>query len=411
MNTHRIFTSACDAIFRFRISLHPLKNVVLDIILERNLNSRERKALFTAVFDFIREIHLFDRFLSETVRFAKSLSTQQKDLLFFKILFSELLFDAQIKETKERYNAWLLLLGDKHYLLALGPFIMDELINDYGVHAPSVAQGLLRTPKKYATFDKRLVSAEEISKELTILGIEHFFHPVLSRVIGFSAPVDLEKLPKHIAHALWFMDAGSAIIAELVKPKPHEYVLDICAGEGNKARYITSDDCHYLAADVDASRLAIAQNRLPKNVQCRVLDGRKSNLCADSFDFILLDAPCSGVGTFRREPDLSFRLDKSKLLHYVQLQQDLLRQAVHLLKPGGKLIYATCSLFHAENEQQISRVISENDQIKPLALRALVVDTELHLDNDALDKNSFTIFPHIIDCDGFYFAALTKQHK
>jgi 16S rRNA (cytosine967-C5)-methyltransferase len=123
-----------------------------------------------------------------------------------------------------------------------------------------------------------------------------------------------------------------------------------------------------------------------------------SPLVGQSFDWILIDAPCSGSGTLRRHPDLIYRLNKSQLISYQKLQRELLSSATKLLKPQGKLIYATCSLFNSENQQQIDGLLATNANLIPYEL------PDLH-------KTSFELIPHIYDCDGFYLAALTKTRE
>ena len=138
------------------------------------------------------------------------------------------------------------------------------------------------------------------------------------------------------------------ILANCVKPKNHERVLDMCVGEGGKARIIAMNNCDLVALDIDEERLARAKKRLAGfNIKYICKDGRdlSSTLASQSFDWILIDAPCSGSGTLRRNPDLIYRLTKSQLINYQKLQAELLASATKLLKPGGRIVYATCSLF------------------------------------------------------------------
>jgi 16S rRNA C967 or C1407 C5-methylase (RsmB/RsmF family) len=405
MNQHRVLTSAIDVISHFRARRFPLRNVTNDIIKARKLNSSERKVLFDAVFDFIRESFLFNQFVEQTVKFASSMSVQQKDTLLLKVLFPD---TPEHKALHQSYQEWLRALGRERFLQALGPFISGQLKADYAQDAVLVAEGFFRKPKKYLAIDLRSVTLEQVCSALDLAQITYVLHPMLPRAIGIDTHLDLASLPQSIAQHVWFMDAGSQIIAELINPKPDETVLDLCTGEGNKARYITMKDCFYVAADVDESRLNIAKKRLrPKNTQFVVADGRRLPFPANHFDWILLDAPCSGVGTLARQPDLAYRLDMNSLKNYVKLQRELLDAASNLLKPGGRLIYATCSLFAVENEQQIKRIIAENNQVKPLRLSDLN-SGDVKIAKAELNKNSFTIFPHINDCDGFYFTVLTK---
>ncbi|MEI6789778.1 MAG: RsmB/NOP family class I SAM-dependent RNA methyltransferase [Myxococcaceae bacterium] len=140
---------------------------------------------------------------------------------------------------------------------------------------------------------------------------------------------------------LW-IDQGSQIIAQKIKAKPGERVLDLCAGAGGKTKLILSTGAHITAVDISDKRLV----KMP-GIKRIVADGRTLSLPA--FDWILIDAPCSGTGTLRRAPDIFGRLSESDISRYVQLQKELVANAVKLLKHTGKLIYATCSLLEEEN--------------------------------------------------------------
>lgn len=403
MNQQRIINSALDCISRFRATRFPLKNVAHEIIKARKLNSSERKIFFDAVFNFIREIFLFNKFLDETVKFSSSMSVQQKDALLLDLILNQ-----EKADIKTSYQDWQNSLGIERYLISLGPLISSKLKAAYGDNAAAIALGLARKPKKYLALDTRFITVEQLSNALGVKSIQHTSHPMLKNALGFYDHLDLETLPSSIAPHVWFMDAGSQIVASLLTPKRGERVLDMCAGEGNKARFIASKDCLYVASDIDQSRISIAQKRLPaKNIQFLCADGMKLPFADNSFEWILLDAPCSGTGTVARNPDICHRLTNNDLDAYVQLQEQLLTSATRLLKKGGILIYATCSLIADENEQQIMRVLTKNSSIKPINFGELV-GSDVQFSDAQRDKNSCTLLPHINDCDGFFVAALTK---
>lgn len=412
MNKHRLISAAKDTVTQFLASRFPLKNVSSDMIASRRLNSRERHVMLDLVFRWSREIFLVEQFLMEKIPFARSFSTQEKNSLAMEIFAVDAgLLDAPLTtvELCQNFNSWVLSLGEERYLFALSPFVREHLVADHGPQAQAIAKGLLMRPAKYLAVDQRLVSSSEVQEALTKLEIQYFLHPILPSAIGIHQDINMKSLPKSLAPYVWLMDAGSQIISELINPKPHERVLDLCAGEGNKARYITMKDCHYVAIDIDGARLKKAENRLAgRNIEFIVADGRSTPFSIESFDWILLDAPCTGIGVLRRHPDLMHRISAKTLNDSQQLQRDLLDSAVNLLKPGGRLIYATCSLFRAENEQEIERILAKNSRVKPCSLFDLVGE-QMKLPEPALNNNCMTLYPHIDDCDGFFFAALKKN--
>lgn len=413
MNQQRIINTALDCISRFKTSKQPLKNVASDVITQRKLNSSERKCLLDIVFSWARQSFLVKDFLKDYLRFFAGISEQQKELITIQLLaaslFGFLETMPEIHDMKERYEAFLASLGDKRYLLSLGSLFSEELQKTFGEEAITVAKGLFTSPKKYLAFDQNALSLSELTAALNAEGLSVSPHAIATTALALTGDLQLEKLALPLRQNLWFMDAGSQIIAALIKPKAHERVLDMCAGEGGKARYITMNPCTYVAMDINGGRLKQARKRLiNKTVQFLEGDATKTSF-AEGFDWILLDAPCSGSGTLRRHPDLIYRLKKSDLEYYQTLQRDLLQKAAQLLKPNGKLVYATCSLFASENKHQIDRLLSSNNKLIGLQIGALLVDGQINLSAKAHNSNSLELIPHIHDCDGFFVAVITKS--
>ncbi len=159
-----------------------------------------------------------------------------------------------------------------------------------------------------------------------------------------------------------FMDPGSIYIAQQVKAKPEERVLDLCAGGGGKTKILAQTGASIIAVDNNSKRLDSVR-KIPgvKVIPC---DGRTFR--NEPFDWILVDAPCSGTGTLRHAPDLFGRLQESDLEKYATLQKELVANAVKLLKPTGKLVYATCSILAEENHSAFDGLkLIESKQLLP----------------------------------------------
>src|SRR5690606_36299000 len=165
-------------------------------------------------------------------------------------------------------------------------------------------------------------------------------------------------------------DEGSQLLAALVAPKRGEMIIDYCAGAGGKTLLIGAlmrSTGRLYAFDVSAARLARAKPRLARSGLSNVVpvvistgnDTRVGRL-RGKVHRVLVDAPCSGVGTLRRNPDLKWRQHPESLAELLVVQANILRQAARCVKPGGRLVYATCSLLPEENEQQVMRFLAEN---------------------------------------------------
>lgn len=169
-------------------------------------------------------------------------------------------------------------------------------------------------------------------------------------------------LPGYGAGGWWVQDAAAALAARMVGARPGEAVLDLCAAPGGKTLQLAAAGAHVTALDISAARM----ERLRQNLTRTGLTAQ--TVVADAlvwqpegrFDAILLDAPCSATGTIRRHPDLPFVKDGSEVAGLVALQAALLDRALAWLKPGGRLVYATCSLLPEEGEGQLATVLERH---------------------------------------------------
>ncbi|MBK1698458.1 RsmB/NOP family class I SAM-dependent RNA methyltransferase [Rhodovibrio salinarum] len=220
-------------------------------------------------------------------------------------------------------------------------------------------------------------------------------------------------------------DEGSQLIALLVAAKPGMAVCDFCAGAGGKTLALAAemnDRGRLVALDVDGERLGRAGPRLQRagarNVERRMLatdqDGESDPFVeenAGSFDRVLIDAPCTGVGAWRRQPDSRWRLSEHALTQRTQAQDRILAQAAKLVKPGGRLIYATCSLLPQENRVRTWDFQSAHPEFRQLPIdevwaEGVGTDTTGVLPNDGQD---LTLTPARHGTDGFYLAVFERQ--
>ena len=150
-------------------------------------------------------------------------------------------------------------------------------------------------------------------------------------------------------------DAASQAIADMARISGGETVLDLCAGAGGKTLALAAamqGRGRLFAHDIDAGRMVDLPKRA-KRAGARIRTAPSGDLPGDC-DLVVVDAPCSGSGTWRRNPDSKWRLDKDELLRLCKVQSEILNQAANLVRPGGKLLYATCSIFECENDQQVT---------------------------------------------------------
>lgn len=205
-------------------------------------------------------------------------------------------------------------------------------------------------------------------------------------------------------------DEGSQLIALVVDAKPGMRVVDYCAGAGGKTLAIAmtmENKGHIVACDVSAPRLEGAIKRLRRagihNAERHLLEqGDKwTKRQEKKFDRVLVDAPCTGTGTWRRNPDARRHLSETDLAELVAKQAMILDQAQKLTKPGGKLIYATCSLLNDENEAQVEAFLTRYPVFKRVPIGAPVPDS--------LHGPHLRLSPRAHGTDGFFAAVMVRD--
>ena len=231
-----------------------------------------------------------------------------------------------------------------------------------------------------------------------------------SLAIELERPIDVAKLPGFDQGWISVQDGAAQQAARLLDCQPNDVVLDCCAAPGGKTCHIieqTPDIASMTAIDIEETRLTrvhenLARLKLSANVIAADA-ASKDWWDGKQFDRILLDAPCSGTGVIRRHPDIKWLRKASDIEKLVVLQQQILDNIWSLLKPGGTLLYATCSILPEENSQQVERFIAHNQDAQLIAINTNKLDTE---DNGI----GWQLLPDTDNMDGFYYAKLLK-HK
>ena len=180
--------------------------------------------------------------------------------------------------------------------------------------------------------------------------------------LRLAAPGQVSGLPGYAAGGWWVQDAAAALAVRLLAPQPGERVLDLCAAPGGKTMQLAAAGARVTALDISPARMARVRENLARTglaaetVLADALDWQPEA----PFDAVLLDAPCSATGTVRRHPDLPFVKDGSELPGLVELQARLLDRALAMLRPGGRLVFATCSLLPEEGEGQVAAALARH---------------------------------------------------
>lgn len=272
-------------------------------------------------------------------------------------------------------------------------------------------QNLLAALNKQAPVDVRanLTSREEAQRDLQKEGLFFSFTPYSPIGLRSEERINLKNCMTYQDGKIEVMDEGSQLLAQLCQAKPHHKIIDYCAGAGGKSLAIASlmhNDGVIWAHDINAERLFRIKKRAER---LDILNIKPIKDVTDfDYDRFIIDAPCSGSGTWRRAPDAKFRLTPAKLQNICQTQADLLNFGAQHTKIGGYLIYMTCSVFAEENEQQIEKFLQQKTNFQLINHQKLWEDT-LDLKFFPFDTSKWLKFsPLTTLTDGFFFCCLKK---
>lgn len=283
------------------------------------------------------------------------------------------------------------------------------------VDHPGELAALLAPAPTDLRVNEQVASRADVLHRLRSEGIKATATPYSPLGIRLADRVPLAGHKLFKAGAVEVQDEGSQIIALLTDAQPGMQVADFCAGAGGKALVLAArmgGRGRVVACDISEQRLAQARERMKRarldNIEPHLLADERDRWVArqkGKFDRVLVDAPCSGSGAWRRNPDSRWRPVDLEAL--TALQDRILAAAGRLVKPGGWLVYATCSLLDAENRQRIDRFLTSHADFKPLPaanIAARVLDQHLVFDGPWLQLSPLHTFT-----DGFFVAILERR--
>jgi 16S rRNA (cytosine967-C5)-methyltransferase len=283
---------------------------------------------------------------------------------------------------------------------------------------------LVRALDEPAPLDLRVnllkAKREDVQRSLATAGIEATptpYSPWGLRVPGKPA---LQKLELFTQGLVEVQDEGSQLLALLTDPKRGEMVVDFCAGAGGKTLALGAamrNTGRLYAFDVSGHRLAALKPRLARSGLANVhpaqiaheRDERIKRL-AGKIDRVLVDAPCSGLGTLRRNPDLKWRQSPASVAELQVKQQAILASAARLVRPGGRLVYATCSLLAAENEQVVATFdAAQGADFQPLPVLDALAAARVADPAPLVAGPFLRLWPHRHGTDGFFAAVWQRR--
>jgi 16S rRNA (cytosine967-C5)-methyltransferase len=268
-----------------------------------------------------------------------------------------------------------------------------------------------QTPPLDLRINPLRTTIDEVESILATVGLETFRVPHLPQALRLRGGIgSIQQLPGFKEGWWTVQDSSAQLVTHLLAPQPNEVVIDACAAPGGKTTHIAElmkDQGTIWACDRVANRLRKLEENIQRlqfqSISVRTGDSRCFSHFHQIADRVLLDAPCSGLGTLNKRPDIRWRQTPEKIEELSRLQGELVEQTASWVKPGGTLVYATCTLNPVENEQIVQTFLQKHSdwQIQP----PLPDSPAAYF---ATSTGSIKILPHLHQMDGFFMVKFTK---
>ncbi len=294
-------------------------------------------------------------------------------------------------------------------------WIIALWIDQYGFDATKqICEINLLPPVQTARVNTAKATREAVIQMLAEEGFVASAHPVLSDCIENSRG-NMALSNAHRDGLLTIQDASSMLVADVVGPEAGELILDACAAPGGKTTHLLerlNGSGKVVALDIHKHKIKLVKKTAARlgvsNLETMQLDARKAieEFDRGTFDRVLVDAPCSGLGVLRRKPDAKYEKSYADVQRLAVIQVDLLTKIAPLVKNGGTLVYSTCTINKEENEEVVSTFLLNNREYEmdltlsdrmPKELRPYVHDNHLQ------------VLPQYMNSDGFFIAAFRKK--
>lgn len=394
--------AALDVLARHRATQEPLERVLAEVARQRRLGPRERRATGDLVFGWARRSRTAEQRIDDALDRQGGIKPPRRDRDLCALLVAQAAAGLDIDPRGAARLPPLLaaVVADTlaHGLPpepgeALPIWLRDAITRSHP--EPGLLASLAQPAPLVLAVDARVASPIEVVAACAARGLRAAMSPVVEGAVRVEGRFPVSALPPGLREAVWPMDDGSQAVARALGAAPGGVVLDLCAGGGGKTRLLVTTGARVVSADVSLERLHAAPSRW------RVVgDGLVPPFRAGTFDRVLVDAPCSGTGTVRRAPDLAHRLKPEDIAAFQAVQRRLLSAAATLVKPGGLVVYATCSLLREENDDVVDAVLREVAGLRPAPL---AWGDQVHIDGRS-GRAHLTPVSH--GTDGFFVAAL-----
>ncbi|TAH60801.1 MAG: 16S rRNA (cytosine(967)-C(5))-methyltransferase RsmB [Methanosarcina mazei] len=293
-------------------------------------------------------------------------------------------------------------------------WIVRKWIKDYGMEfTEALLKANNETPPFTIRCNRLRIDKKELMAVLLDEGIEctvGSYNEEAIHIKGTSSIEDKESFRKGYYQV---QDESSMLVAHIIDPKPGDKILDMCSAPGGKTAHIAElmeNRGEIIARDIHRHKLRLVEQncgRLGVSIvrtelhDAMVPDGDS----IEKFDKVLLDAPCSGLGVMRRKPDLRWKKEPENFRDLAEMQKKMLKMASGYVKPGGKIIYSTCTLNKAENLEVVRNFLANNRRFR---LESIIGQVPEKLKHESAYEGYLELYPNVHGTDGFFIAKMER---
>ena len=310
--------------------------------------------------------------------------------------------------------------------VSLKPEIYGIFKKDFGkTRAFEIGEAFLKPSGTTVRFDSSKVTQDKLVSELKEAGI--FAQPakLISDAVEITGGLKgLENSDIYSKYGMFIQGEAAMLASIIASPAEGNKILDCCSAPGGKSTHMATmchDNCSIISCDISEPRLQLVSDNAErlglKSISVKCCDatriGKDNKDSRKTFDLVLCDVPCSGLGLIGRKPDIREKITYERIEELLPVQQEILDSAAKMVVPGGTLIYCTCTLNNDENETQVNTFLESHKSFHTVSIMRYLPDT-IKLDDSRkgdAENGMITLFPDIDGCEGFFICRMEKDRK
>ncbi|HZK33221.1 MAG TPA: 16S rRNA (cytosine(967)-C(5))-methyltransferase RsmB [Tissierellaceae bacterium] len=294
-------------------------------------------------------------------------------------------------------------------------WMVRRWVEDYGVEfAEKLSKANNETPKLNIRVNNLKTNKDKLVKSLEDYGFFVKSGEYAEDTLIIDNPTRINQLYEFKEGHFFIQDESSTLVGQIMDPKPGSTIIDLCSAPGGKATHLAekmNNTGRIISKDIYEHKIRLI-NENSKRLGINIIEsGISDALTIDKSlinkgDYVLVDAPCSGLGLIRRKPEIKMNKEEKDIKDLTKIQMTILINAKTYTKPGGILVYSTCTIEKEENINLIERFLNESPEFKLISIKDKIKNTR---NLGTLDKGYIQLYPHIHNTDGFFVSKMIKE--